>query len=375
MSWNQIMPADPTLDCYAETYAEARARFQLAVAETGGQLVSWNHADASGPDGGTLAIDVGSFGPVDAGKVFLVLSGTHGGEGYTGSAAQIAFMRSGALAALPGDTRVVLVHGINPYGFAHWTRTTEHNVDLNRNFVDFAARLPRNDGYLELHEAICPPQWNDAGRAAAQAQVDGWIEAHGRQAWMQAIMSGQYDEPTGLNYGGRGPEWSRRTLEAIVTRHLPRVEKLAFIDWHTGLGEPGQPFFLSFNDWRGPEWERICGWWGRERLETSGGYEGAKRPTYNGLIFHGVQRLVAPAVMAGAVIEFGTLPLQEAYDALRLDRWLKFGDHAGVAPERLAALRRSVRDAFTPPDPAWRRGVVEHAIAIQRAGLAGLADW
>jgi hypothetical protein len=362
------------LDFFAATYAEARAKFQLAVAQTGGQLTSYTHPTAVGPDGGSLAIDVACFGPLDAGKAFLILSGTHGGEGYTGSAAQIALLRSGALGSLGRDTRVVLLHAINPYGFAHWTRTTENNVDLNRNFVDFTGRLPRNDAYLEVHDAICPNEWTDTSRAAAQQKIDAWIERHGQQAWMQAIMMGQYDDPTGLNYGGRAPEWSHRTLEAVIARHLPAVKKLAFIDWHTGLGQPGQPFFLCFNRYRDPDWERACDWWGRDRVETSDGYDGAKRPSYNGLIFYGVQRFVAPAEMTGAVIEFGTLPVQEAFEQLRVDRWLKFGSRPDD-PARLAAMRSRVGDAFTPSDPAWRRGVVAHAIEIQQQGLAGVAAW
>jgi predicted deacylase len=132
------------LDCFAASYAEARAKFQLAVARAEGQLSTYVHPSARGPDGGSLAIDVACFGPADAARAFLIVSGTHGGEGYTGSAAQIALLGTGALARLPGDTRVVLLHAINPYGFAHRTRTTENNVDLNRNFVDFSARLPHN---------------------------------------------------------------------------------------------------------------------------------------------------------------------------------------------------------------------------------------
>jgi hypothetical protein len=369
------MPQTDELNFFGETYPEARAKFQLAIAQTGGQLTSYVHPGAVGPDGGSLAIDVACYGAVDAPKAFLILSGTHGGEGYTGSAAQIALVRSGALDDLPRDTRVVLVHAINPYGFAHWTRTTENNVDLNRNFLDFAGRLPNNAAYLELHDALCPSQWTAASRAATQREIDAWIASHGQQAWMQSIMMGQYDDPTGLNYGGRAPEWSHRTLRAAVATHLPSVRKLAFIDWHTGLGQPGQPFFLCFNQYRDPNWERACAWWGRDRIETSDGYNGAQRPSYNGLIFYGAQRFVAPAELTGAVIEFGTLPVNEAFDQLRVDRWLKFGDTRKDDPAALAALRRGVRDAFTPPDPAWRRGVVAHAVAIQLQGLAGLAAW
>ena len=368
------MVSSDTLDLFGASYAEARAKFQLAVGKSGGQLTSYVHPGATGPDGGSLAVDVACFGPADAAQAFLILSGTHGGEGYTGSAAQIALIASGALARLPADTRVVLVHAINPYGFAHGTRTTENNVDLNRNFVDFSARLPRNDAYLEVHDAICPQEWSEASRAAAQRELDAWIERHGQQAWMQAIMVGQYDEPTGLNYGGHAPEWSRRTLEAILAQHLPAVKKLAFIDWHTGLGQRGQPFFLCFNEQGDASWERACAWWGRERIESRDGYAGAKRPSYSGLIFHGVQRFVAPAEMTGAVIEFGTLPVSEAFEQLRIDRWLKFGATSGDTPH-LARLRAGVGDAFTPSDPGWRRGVVEHAVEIQLQGLAGLAAW
>jgi hypothetical protein len=368
------MTVPEVLDYYGASYAEARAKFQLAVARAGGQLTSHVHPNAAGPDGGSLAIDVACFGPLDAAKAFLILSGTHGGEGYTGSAAQIALLGTGALGALPSDTRVVLLHAINPYGFAHWTRTTENNVDLNRNFVDFSARLPRNEAYLELHDAICPREWTETSRAAAQAQLDAWIERHGQQAWMRAIMIGQYDEPTGLNFGGRAPEWSHRTLQAIVARHLPAVKKLAFIDWHTGLGQPGQPFFLCFSTQGDANWERACGWWGRDRIESRDGYDGAKRPRYNGLVFYGVQRFAAPAEMTGAVIEFGTLPVSESFEQLRVDRWLKFGQTPDD-PRLLASLRSGVGDAFTPPDPAWRGGVVKHAIEIQLQGLAGLAAW
>ena len=368
------MTPSSALDCFADSYAEARAKFQLAVAQAGGQLTSCVHPQAVGPDGGSLAIEVACFGPRDAAKAFLILSGTHGGEGYTGSAAQIALLGTGALSRLSADTRVVLLHAINPYGFAHWTRTTENNVDLNRNFADFSTRLPRNDAYLEVHDALCPSDWTDAARAVAKRAIDAWIEKHGQQAWMQAIMMGQYDEPSGLNYGGRAPEWSHRTLQAILARHLPAVRKLAFIDWHTGLGQPGQPFFLCFNPEGEASWERACSWWGRDRIESRDGYAGAKRPRYSGLVFYGVQRFVKPAEMTGAVIEFGTLPVSEAFEQLRVDCWLKFGNLPDD-PGLLASLRRGVGDAFTPPDPQWRRGVVDHAIEIQLQGLAGLAAW
>ena len=368
------MIEDAALDLFADTYPQARANFLLEAARTGGVVTSYVHPVAFDPRGGSLAIDVACFGRGRAPNAMLILSGTHGGEGYAGSAAQIALMKTGALAALESQVRVVLVHAINPYGFAHWTRTTENNVDLNRNFIDFGRELPRNPGYREVHQYVCPEHWTPESRAMAKEGMDAWIARNGFQAWIQASMMGQYDEPGGLFYGGRNREWSNLMLERIVRAHLSGVEKLGFIDWHTGLGEYAEPFFLCFNERRDANWERACGWWGRERIETDGGFEGASRPKYSGLIFHGVQRFAHPAAMTGAVIEFGTLPVAEALDQMRVDRWLKFGNRPDDAA-LLAALRAGARDAFTPPDPEWRKRIVAHARDIQLQALAGVAAW
>ena len=60
---------------------------------------------------------------------------------------------------------VLYVHGLNPYGFSWWRRTTHENVDLNRNFRDFAAEPPANAAYDELAALIVPETWPpDAAR-------------------------------------------------------------------------------------------------------------------------------------------------------------------------------------------------------------------
>ena len=69
------------------------------------------------------------------------MSGTHGVEGYCGSGIQIGFLKEGLFAELPDDMSVVLLHAMNPYGFSNDRRVNEDNVDLNRNFLDFAAPI------------------------------------------------------------------------------------------------------------------------------------------------------------------------------------------------------------------------------------------
>ncbi|TXL66100.1 DUF2817 domain-containing protein [Zeimonas arvi] len=360
--------------CFAPDYASARARFLAAAARAGARLDVFVNDAAVAPDGGSLTTDVAVLGPDRADRALLLVSGTHGPEGFVGSAAQVALLDAIATGAPVPPVRVVLVHAINPYGFAHITRTTENNVDLNRNFIDWSAGAPGNPAYVELHAALCPSVWTPEALAAADAARIDWIGRNGQDAFVDMTSRGQYTHADGLNYGGIGPEWSNRTLEAIVRRHLSSAGRIALIDWHTALGERGQPFFLCFNEPGGPGWERAGDWWGREQVETRGGFGGAARPKYTGLLFHGVQRYAAQADVTGAVIEFGTVDMDDARRALQADRWLRFGDAAAADPRR-AALREQVREAFSPQSLDWQRSVLGHAIGIQHATLAGLAAW
>ena len=359
--------------CFSPTYASARARFLLAADRAGARVDTHVNPVATAPDGGSVTTDVAILGPDDAETGLLIISGTHGPEGFVGSAAQVALLEELACAAARPAYRLVLIHAINPWGFAHVIRTTESHVDLNRNFVDWTRGPVANERYDELHPILCPTDYSDAGLQRAEEARRAWVTANGIDAFVDVMAKGQYGRPDGAHYGGTGPEWSNGALQAIVERHLGRVAKLAVIDWHTGLGEPGEPFFLCFNEPGSEGWERACNWWGRDQVETKAGYDGAKRPAYQGLLFYGVQRFASQAEVTGAVIEFGTLPLDRMRKTMAIEYRLKF---AGEIPvEERKALEVELREAFSPSSPAWQASVLGHAIEIQHQTIAGLDDW
>ena len=105
---------------FSATYAEARTKFLDAAAAAGAALSSYAHPER-GPDGGELAADVAWIGPADAEGVLVMVSATHGVEGHCGSGAQLDWLRRGEAARRAANVAVVLVHAINPYGFA-WSR-------------------------------------------------------------------------------------------------------------------------------------------------------------------------------------------------------------------------------------------------------------
>ena len=131
----------------SDTYTTARTEFFDAATAAGATIVSHEHP-GRGPEGATLATDVAVLGRPDARHRLLVISGTHGVEGFAGSMCESTWLRDGI--ALRDDLAVVVIHAINPYGFAWVRRVNEDNVDLNRNCVDFERGLPPNPGYDEL---------------------------------------------------------------------------------------------------------------------------------------------------------------------------------------------------------------------------------
>src|SRR5450432_778045 len=145
-------------ESFSASYAEARTRFRETARGAGGALEAIANPNR-GPDGGDLTADVAWFGPKQAEKVLVMVSGTHGAEGFCGSGAQVDWLRRGEHASLPAGLGVLLIHAINPYGFAWLRRVTEENVDLNRNWIDFSQPAPENAGYDVLADIAVPREW------------------------------------------------------------------------------------------------------------------------------------------------------------------------------------------------------------------------
>ena len=122
--------------CFSEDYVEARGKFTLAAREAGAEIASFV-LDRRGPEGDELSTDVAWLGPPDANRALVTISGTHGVEGFFGSATQIEWLRRTQTAPLKESIAALHIHAINPYGFAWLRRSNEANIDINRNWMNF----------------------------------------------------------------------------------------------------------------------------------------------------------------------------------------------------------------------------------------------
>ncbi len=353
---------------FSQTYAEARSKFLASTAAAGLAVESHLHP-LPGRDGETLAMDVAREGSADAESVLLVTSACHGVEGFCGSGIQNALLHDNAWrhAAAQAKVAVVYVHALNPHGFSFWRRTTNENVDLNRNFHDFSKPLPANPGYEALASALVPEQWPAPPEAALQ--LAAYAQAHGERALQTAISSGQHSHADGLFYGGRAPTWSNLTVRQVLRTHGQRCKRLAWVDLHTGLGPNGhgERIFACRDDAKALA--RARQWWGKEVTSI---YDGSSASALlTGLMWMSVEQECAQAEYTGMALEYGTVPFAQVTDALRADQWL--ANHADAASaEQRDAIKRQIRDAFYTDTDEWKRQVVEQAQDATLGAVRGL---
>jgi hypothetical protein len=349
--------------CFADTYAGARAAFLDACAVAGASVESYRHP-ASGPDGGDLHTDVALAGDPAAARLFVVASGTHGVEGFGGSACQVAFLSDAP--DPPEGVALLFVHALNPYGFAHLRRTTEDNVDLNRNFVRHD-EPPYNAPYDALHDLLLPADWHGPAHDAASAALGAAVQRDGLRAVQAAITAGQYTHPDGLFYGGTQPVWSNLTWRAVLAKHLAGRTHVAFADLHTGLGAFAAAEVIFRARYDGGGLERARAWYG----DVTSSEEGSSVSTVIGGTTHSAVVDAAPgAEVTTVTIEFGTLPGLAVLAALQADNWLT--QRGGPAAARAADIKRAIRAAFYPDDDAWRTAVLTSGTEVLRRGVAGL---
>ncbi|MEM7222645.1 MAG: M14 family metallopeptidase [Pseudomonadota bacterium] len=355
-------------EIFAESYAGARVKFIEACRALSVTAASHAHP-LPGPDGGPLTMEVARLGPAGCSRVLVVCSGTHGVEGFCGSAAQVACLRSRP--SLPEDCAVVLVHALNPHGFAWQRRVNEESIDLNRNFIDFSRPLPANPGYDELADAICPASLEAEAFAAAQNRLDAYGARHGYQALIAAMISGQYSHPQGLFYGGTAPAWSNRTFRGVLDEQLKGARRVAYLDLHTGYGAKGEIEPLGSHPAESAAHRRLEAWLGRPTQPSGNpadGFPDTSGDTVQALF----DTLGEGAELTAACIEFGTESEEVVFDALRRENWLF---HQGPKDTDLAqAIRAELLDAFAPPERWWRQAVEEQAVPLLDGVLRGLAS-
>ena len=315
---------------------------------------------ATGPGGESLATDCVLIGREDASRLLILVSGTHGVEALCGSACQTGFVAGRAWQDFDDDTAVLLIHALNCWGAAHLRRNNEDNVDLNRNFLDFAEPGPVNEAYEELHDALSCPQYRGPERDAADGVLANYLTAHGVDRYIAALMGGQYRHADGMSFGGSEPTWSRRLLSRILAPFERCAGDVYVVEYHSGLGPYGYGMAVTMQT--GDELERVRSAYGRWVVAPN---EPAGEETSHPAPGHTTQGYKAGlpnACLSAIVLEFGTYPPMISLPVLRDDHWLThFGD---VSSKEGRKIKQQLLEMHYPADPDWRQAVWDRSTQV-----------
>ena len=342
---------------FASTYFEARTKFLAAARIAEANLAHYPLPELHGPKNEDLIVDVAVLGPKEPESLLVLISGTHGVEGFCGSGCQIGFLTDQLYEALSATSGSVLIHGLNPFGFAWLRRVNEDNVDLNRNFHDFSRPLPPSTSYEAIHDWLIPKEWEGKERDEVDAALNDYIQKKSFRIFQAELTAGQYTRPSGLFYGGNKPTWSNQTLRQILDKYIPpTVKKLAVIDFHTGLGTVGygEPIHVG----SAVDFELAKKWYGEEVKSLSEG--NAVATDLTGSVADALPQSKSDLQVIYLALEFGTLPPLKVLNALRADHWL----HA--VSNRCSTFKRwncakQMREAFYLDVPWWRAAVYARA--------------
>ena len=356
------------LDMLPLTYDEMRARFRLAVHGAGLRYEA-HPIDALGPEGQTLTVDVTAAGPEAAPNALIVLSGVHGVEAPIASTLQCDLLDRLDELSPPENLRIVLVHGVNPWGMAWWRRANENNVDLNRNWNRDHVDPPVNEGYQLVHPLLCPDTTSvptlDEFRELMMALV-----AERGGTWMRDVVSlGQYTHANGFHFGGHQTEQSVRILADVVARHAAAATRSLSVDVHTGHGPLGTHTLLTGARVGAPNdrWIR--------RHFTADEISGRAKSSPEGPRGHlgaGLADVLGNSEHHSMVLEFGTRSADRQVVTTRLENWVHHhGDRR--TPEGIDIIMRNRRH-YTPDDPGWAANALDQGRAVLDDALRAFDD-
>ena len=346
---------------YSPNYAAARQRFRELAANANARLEQYP-VNIEDREQDSLTIDVAIIGCSEPSWSVVLSSGTHGIEGFFGSAIQCAWLKQFAAKGLtPEDGNIVLIHAVNPYGFDSLRRTNEHNVDLNRNFLmsdeDYHGAP---DGYENLNGFLNPPSPSSSFEPF-RLKVLWKIWRMGLPALKNSIAGGQYEFPRGLFFGGHGREQSTLIIQENIERWIVGASDIVHIDFHSGLGQYGEYKLLLVEPQNSLEIEWYRDTFGAEYVESLANAEGTAY-TASGIMGDWIARKLSGRNYRFVGAEFGTYSIIRVLGALRAENRVHF--FCSSSDARYKSAKAELLECFCPASNQWREAVLEGALSL-----------
>ena len=347
---------------FPANYGVGRQRWLAAL---GKEKHCFSYAcSGTSPQGEALFTDTVWLGAEDAAKVVVLIAGTHGVEGFAGSAIETDMLGllAGGHLVLPTNTALLIIHALTPWGYAWLRRCDADGVDLNRNVVDFSAPLPENSGYDALKPSLLLTDTLQRKQA-----FTAFEQAQGREAFEKALSGGQYTDPVGPFYGGLAPAHGQCVIDDLLSKYALQQRDLAVIDIHTGLGSFGYGEIICDHQPDTPAIKVARDWYGDSvTLPWLGTSSSVPKLGLLDYAWHAIMN----ARSCYITLEFGTYRTDQLFEVLLRDHqlWAQSGnDLARLAHSQL------MKQYFCPDDKAWREMVLFRARQVIGQAIKGIS--
>ena len=353
-----------TLEFFPQDFQVSRKRFLESAHLLGAKVTTHQLETATPALQGKVAIDIAYLGEVSAPNVVLHVAGTHGIEGFVGSAVQQAIMRE--LQPPPPGVAFAFVHCLNPWGMSMLRRTNEGNVDLNRNSImNDAERHGTPEGYEYIRPLLMPSGSTPFPLFACKALLK--VLRHGFPAVKQSVTQGQFEFPTGLFFAGKALQPELVFFRAWLKENLSQAKRVIAIDVHSGLGDFARDYLILDNVVGSDEYKRVVKIFGAQKVEGSDPKTSVAYVSIGSLKCL-VEDALPNSELSGIVQEFGTYHSFKVIHAL-IEENQRYHAGKGGDPE---ARDNSLMQAFCPPVSEWRAQVVRSGIEIFNLAQAGI---
>ncbi len=357
-----------SVDYFPETYDAGRAKFR-ALAKAAGMAAADSEIDVFPVKSRfekDLTVDT-LYIPATGNyqTLLLITSGIHGVEGPTGSAIQAWFLKELWPTIDRSKVGLAMVHAFNPFGFRTGRRSTEGNVNLNRNFLATKEefRTP-NEGYKKIHrwfESAHPVTRSPYSVAKAGAMLGKWLTVGGfkPRELIQAIAQGQYEFPNGIEYGGTWQQPQTAFFVQKCPKWAANYKEVLHFDMHTGIGQQRRLHLIPGDN----PWSRDLRML-KTYLDpvaenqlyqyTPGDADGFYKTVGD---INSLMPTITKKPTLALTFEFGTLGNDLFGKVDSFERlWMEnVGQIAGYADnETRTAVRRRFLEMFNPSDKDWR---------------------
>jgi len=361
-------------DCFYDDYEDIRAHILDLSAQLGAESESYAIDENDG-----LYID--SFYLPSQGEqtnLIVLTTGVHGVEGYIGSVMLDVFFREVWPDLDHSDTGVLVVANVNPYGMKYMRRYNENNVDLNRNFIldwdsfDLSSNkeYPKVRSFLQPEGPIRNALWHEAGFYLSLGKT---AITDGADTISDALLTGQYEYPQGVYYGGNGDEASTVYLKDVFSQCLDSAyENIIHIDIHSGYGPRyNMVIFNSVYETMNEEESQAAFGYDYVIAYDSESFYATTGDTTD-FLYRLADHKGADAEVFSTCFEFGTigdeffdtiLSLKYTVDENR-DHWYPTGNKTAAQ-----VVHENYMELFYPTETAWREKTVQDFAQATRGVL------